>query len=798
MPFKPLLYLFLFFVLTSIIQSSCTVVRHFPENEPFHFENNIKIDGKVSRQQKAELKTRLLSQIEDSAQVRAASKIPWPSFPWFIPVSVIEYPALYNAEKIEQSSLNMKNVLKSIGFRRPRISIDTTMSKKDKQSRVLTTYVIATGPLYKIDTIVYEFYDSSIQHIAIDNARSSAVKKGKSFDYILIDEEINRLTNLFQTNGYYKIDKEDIIAEVDTNYTELIDASLDLFEYAKAIASAKKRITDPSVDVVFKLRENRDSTHLARYTIGHMAVYPDLMETDDVSDILSIKYDSSQVKILSLHNTFNKEFILSNIMLKPGATFNRNDYSKTLNNFNKLGAWQNINVNSEADDVKKEINYLLKLQPAKRQFFSIDLEGSSIINTSQLIQIGSGRVGAATNFTLRNRNIGKRAIQLENTLRTGVEFNNFKKLLSGEIALTNRLTFPWLVAPLSKTVKSRFQQARTIVSADFSYVDRFRFFRINSFNTFLGYEWKPKPNVSWLFRPINIEFTQFRPDSLFLESIKDFPLLLYTYNNGLIIGTNATFNYNLTPNNTRRISLLKIFAEESGLLTGNLFHNQTKPGKSLSNLYKYIKADAEFKQIFANRNSSFHLRAYAGAGIAFKTGSRTGDVTLPFFKSFIAGGPNSMRGWPIRKLGIGSNVFYDTISAGTFNDKYADIQLEANLEYRFNLFQFYGFWMRGAVFTDIGNIWFRNELDGTLKNANFKFNKLGNDIAIASGFGARVDFNYFLLRFDLGFPIKDPRYGPDKIGNTTIERFYSPRAGGWMVNNVWNKPSFQFAIGYPF
>ncbi|MFN5422468.1 MAG: BamA/TamA family outer membrane protein [bacterium] len=795
---RSLLYSLLFFGLISLVHSSCTVVRHFPENKPFHFENNIKIDGKVSREQKVELKTRLLSQIEDSAQVRAASKIPWPSFPWFIPVSVIEHPSLFNKEKVDESALNMKNALKSVGFRKAEIETDTTISKRGKQYRVYTSYIIRTGPMYKIDTIVYQFTDSSLQQIAIDNARSTGVKKGKGFDYTLIDEEINRLTNIFQTNGYYKIDKEDIIAEVDTNYTELMDASLDPFENARAIALAKKRITDPKVDIAFKLRENRDSTHLARYKVGSMTVYPDLTELDDAEDILAVHKDSTRIKIHSLHNTFNKDFILSNILLKPGAIFNRNDYSKTLNNFNKLGAWQNINVNSEADDVNKEINYLLKLQPAKRQFFSIDLEGSSIINTSQLIQIGSGRVGAATNFTLRNRNIGKRAIQLENTLRTGVEFNNFQKLLSGEIALTNRLTFPWLVAPLNKTTKSRFQQARTIISADFSYVDRFRFFRINSVNTFLGYEWKPKPNVSWLFRPINIEFTQFRPDSLFLESIQDFPLLLYTYNNGLIIGMNATFNYNLTPNNAKRISLLKIFAEESGLLTGNVFSNQTKPGKSLSNLYKYIKADAEFKQIFVGRNSSLHLRAYGGAGFAFNTGSRTGQVTLPFFKSFIAGGPNSMRGWPIRKLGIGSNVFYDTVSAGTFNDKYADIQLEANLEYRFNLFQFYGFWMRGAVFTDIGNIWFRNELDGTLKNANFKFNKLGNDIAIASGFGARVDFNYFLLRFDLGFPIKDPRYGPDKTGNATIERFYSPRAGGWLVNNVWNKPSFQFALGYPF
>jgi len=102
------------------------------------------------------------------------------------------------------------------------------------------------------------------------------------------------------------------------------------------------------------------------------------------------------------------------------------------------------------------------------------------------------------------------------------------------------------------------------------------------------------------------------------------------------------------------------------------------------------------------------------------------------------------------------------------------------------------------VFTDIGNIWYRNDLDGTLKNAGFNLNRLGKDIAIASGMGARVDFNYFLLRFDLGFPIKDPRYSPSHVGNPNIQRFYTDREGGWFVKNVWNKPSFQFAIGYPF
>ncbi|MEY3058902.1 MAG: hypothetical protein RL000_254 [Bacteroidota bacterium] len=777
---------------------SCTVVRKYPNDTPFHFENNIKIIGEDNKEVLPTIKSNLFAQIEDSAQIRVASKIPWPSFPWFIPSSVMEYPTVFNKAPLEQSMTNMRNMLSSMGYRKSKIEYDTTVQIKKNQQRVTVNFKVNTGPLYKIDTVIYLFSDSLLQSIASNSSQNSILKKSTPFSYDRVDQEINRMTDLYQNNGYVKISKEDILAEIDTVNTLLLNGKINPFEFSSTLALASQRDKEPAVKVFIRLRANRDSTHIQQYRVGKITVYADL-KAEDRDTVMGIDIkDTSSIIIHSFYNTFNSKFIKDNLQLQSGSLFKREDYNKTLNNFNKLGTWQSINIISETNDKEKKIDYTLKLQPAKRQYFSIDLEGSSILNSSQLVQVGSGRVGIANNFTLRNRNIGKRGIQLENSLRTGIEFNNFQKILSGEITLTNRLTFPRMVAPVSDRFKSNFQQAKTVFSADISYIDRFRFFKLNTFNTFVGYEWKPNSHTTWQFKPLNLEFTQFRPDSLFIESIRNFPLLLYTYNNGLIIGMNALYNKNLTPNSTRNLNLLKIYAEESGLLTGALLYEQTRNGKYLSNLYRFVKLDAEYKHIANFKKSSLHLRAFAGIGLALSTASRRGQVTLPFFKSYMAGGPNSMRGWPLRKLGIGSNIFYDTVAAGTFNDKYADMQLEGNIEYRFNLFQFYGFWMRGAVFTDIGNIWFRNDLDGTLKNAGFNFNRLGRDLAIASGFGARVDFNYFLLRFDLGFPIKDPRYGPENIGNSNLERFYTPSSGGWFVNNHWSKPVFQFAIGYPF
>jgi outer membrane protein insertion porin family len=229
---------------------------------------------------------------------------------------------------------------------------------------------------------------------------------------------------------------------------------------------------------------------------------------------------------------------------------------------------------------------------------------------------------------------------------------------------------------------------------------------------------------------------------------------------------------------------------------GALAPGLTQNGKIFSDLFRFIKLDLDFRHYRNWKKSSFIFRAFAGIGFAFPTKNvdRQGEVTLPFFKSYFSGGPNSMRGWQIRKLGIGSNIFLDTLAGGSFNDKYADVQLETNLEYRFNMFRLFGFWFRGAVFTDIGNIWFRNDVNGNFPGAELQLNKFYKDLAVASGAGVRMDFTYFLLRFDWGFPLKDPRYGPDK-GST---KFYSTSKYGWFVDGVWNKPTFQFAIGYPF
>ena len=61
--------------------------------------------------------------------------------------------------------------------------------------------------------------------------------------------------------------------------------------------------------------------------------------------------------------------------------------------------------------------------------------------------------------------------------------------------------------------------------------------------------------------------------------------------------------------------------------------------------------------------------------------------------------------------------------------------------------------------------------------------RLWRDLAIAAGVGVRLDFSFFLIRFDLGARVKDP--GEEQPEKT------NPR----LFNEL---PVLNFGIGYPF
>jgi outer membrane protein assembly factor BamA len=164
---------------------------------------------------------------------------------------------------------------------------------------------------------------------------------------------------------------------------------------------------------------------------------------------------------------------------------------------------------------------------------------------------------------------------------------------------------------------------------------------------------------------------------------------------------------------------------------------------------------------------------------------------MPFFKSFYAGGPNSMRAWQLRRLGQGS-VIKEFNGSGSTPERYGDVQFEGNIEYRFHLFKYAGVKFNGALFTDMGNIWYlkKEAVPATPEEqvAVFKLSRLGTDLAIGMGMGLRVDFSLFILRLDYAYKVKDPSPEPAS----------AYKQNKWFYDFQLFNGTLQLGINYPF
>lgn len=149
-----------------------------------------------------------------------------------------------------------------------------------------------------------------------------------------------------------------------------------------------------------------------------------------------------------------------------------------------------------------------------------------------------------------------------------------------------------------------------------------------------------------------------------------------------------------------------------------------------------------------------------------------------------------MRAWALRKLGPGSSVK----DFGLNPERYGDVQLEGNIEYRFPMGKPFGIKINGALFTDIGNVWFLKKGPLSINRDDsevFNLGRLGTDIAIGTGIGFRVDFSLFIVRFDFSHKVKDPSPSPNKS-------YLQNKWFGYIDKDFFRGTQFQLGISYPF
>lgn len=182
---------------------------------------------------------------------------------------------------------------------------------------------------------------------------------------------------------------------------------------------------------------------------------------------------------------------------------------------------------------------------------------------------------------------------------------------------------------------------------------------------------------------------------------------------------------------------------------------------------QYVKQETEYVRYWEiNKQTQLTMRLFGGIAIPYGNSN-----SIPFTRSYFAGGPNDNRGWLPFKLGPGSSNRGDE-----FNE--ANLKIAANLEYRFTILGS----IKGALFVDTGNIW--NVFDNVNDEAS-TFDGLSDlkEIAVGSGFGLRYDFGFFVLRGDLGFKTHNPA---------------RPEGSRWFKEYNFSNTTLNIGINYPF
>ncbi len=759
-------------ILLTLLLFSCGVVpKNYPANTPFVFKYNVDVEGNLTPPQKAELESRLSNQLDDSIRVRTVRKLIYKGFNR----PVLDKPPVYDSNNAEKSITFMRALLNSMGYYRDSMSYRATVDTVQDEYRTTVNFTVKPGKVVTIDSFSYNIRQAELQEIALLNQKDALVKKGEPFAKANISVELDRLVDLYRNNGFLLFDRGVLIGLWDTLDVSLLKPTFDPIEQLEILQKLQARQDTPTANLEIRLKPGFDSAKLRKYYIGNIDVYPD--HGPDTASYSKHETIIDGVKIIYYRNLFKPHILPQNIYFRRGDIYDQRNYFKTITRFNSLGSWRLTNIEYFPRKNTDTADFRIQLTPAKKYSFTANIEGSR--NQSA---ISGNLFGVGLNLGIQNRNFAKAANQATTNIRFGVEtgrdtVTSAKFIETRQLSISHTIYFPRPIP--GGIVPARYKDnVRTILSLNSAITQRRELYDLNTFNGAWGYEITGKKFLTTIRIP-NLEYSAFTSKPKLDTIFKYNPSLKNIFTDGLV--SSVMVSTTLNTGNKNNVSIFKANLEFSGLLLG-FVRNEFLD----SNLYRFIKIDADFARKIVLGKTAVALRFFAGMGYELSSTQHSRKKNnLPFFKEYFAGGPNSMRAWGLRKLGPGSTI-KDFGSTGV-PDRYGDVQLEFNAEWRIPVFKSAGVGLNWAFFTDIGNIWYMKKAAG-LPEEVFNFGRLGKDLAVGVGMGMRIDFSFFVIRLDYSYKAKDP--SPSVI-NTAFQN-------KWFGYKLFDGDQFQLGINYPF
>ena len=686
-----------------------------------------------------------------------------------------EAPVLYDSIQTDRSCESMQSVFMNNGY------YDATVIKKVKikKRRAYVTYLANGNKPYTVRNYSYIPIKDSLSLLIENEMKNSIIHSGMLLSSGKLDEERNRLTRLLQREGYYSIQKDYFSFNIDSTLsTHQADVELVVKPYIPDTTGL-----DLSNDSL------SDSNHPV-YKINHIYFMLDVPMSSFTRNPVSGSAVNSANKVFDIadydtivNNSYRiiykgKPFVsaktlIENCRIVPGELYDISMVEKTYTRMNSLQLLKYINirfVENETDSVAgHQLDCYIVLTPNLKQAMSTELEGT---NTA-------GDLGVAGNINYTHRNFFNGGELFQAKIRGDYEALSTNKYteLGGELGLT----FPEFMMPFLKSDFKRKVDATTQFTMSYEKMTRPEFVR-NIASASVRYNWNHK-NIQQTFNLIDLSYVYMPWVSAAFKTtyLTDSSYLKYSYEDQFILRMVYSFSYSSVPfgSANRTHYTFRGSVESAGNLLDAVYalSNANKEDGFYKignvNFAQYLKGEAEYaKIVYLNSGNSIAYRF--GLGLAYPYGNSN---ILPFEKRFFSGGANSVRGWSVRALGPGSYKGSTTIN---FMNQSGDMKLDLGAEYR-NLL----FWkLESALFIDAGNIWtLRDYTDQP--GGQFKFDTFYEQIASSVGAGLRLNFEYFLLRLDLGMKVYDPSLTGD---------------ARWRIKNIHSTDDFalHFAIGYPF
>lgn len=729
-----------------------------------------------------------------------------------------EPPVLVDPARVKKSANRLMSYYYKRGYFRTKIgfSIDTLGNKKAQ-----VNYNITTGDPYMVDSLKTYISSPILDSLYRTTKNKSRIKPGNQYNESDFTNERERITNYFRNKGAYTFEQNNISYVVDTVGTGH-KANVDLLIDDETIREGDSTYTRP-----FKL-----------YKISQVNIY-----TENAADGGKV-IDSTQYKGFNIFSTgklnYRPKALTDPVFITPGSVYTDSSRvltSRYLNNL-RIFNYPLINYVIDSTDVTGTsliTNIFLSPRDKFKFLASVDLTHSNIQDFG--IQ---GSMGVSIRNLFRGAEILDLSVRgnIGSSRDPDIPDHSFFNIL--EYGADAKLTFPRIFFFVkTESIIPKNMLPATLLSAGVSRQKNIGLDKEN-FAGILNYNWIPKRTVTAKLDLFNIQYVRnLNAANYFNVYNSSYARLNEIANNYTAQVNNEYFNVNadgtlsnelkieegtngfindvqnnvitVTTQDRQNVRSIeerrKRLVEDNLISSTNFVYTSTTRENLLDNTFfifktkvetagntlslissltdkgqrsesgnktvfdveysQYAKGEVDFiKHFDLRRGRVLAMRAFFGLAVPYGNSS-----SIPFTRSYFAGGSNDNRAWQSYSLGPGSS--------GGLNDfNEANFKLAYSAELRFNIFG----QLNGAVFGDLGNIW--NLFDDEEDEA-YTFNGISSlrDLALGTGFGFRYDFNFFVVRLDLGFKTYDP-------GRPVNERWFKEYN---FANTVYN-----VGINYPF